>query len=45
MENHLVGDTNCNIVNLECPKTFLQGMTNNVRFSVSVSDTTHAIYK
>ena len=32
MENHLVSDSNCNIVNL-------QGMTNNVGITLTISDT------
>ena len=33
-----------NIINLECPKSFWQGMTNNVRLTLSGNDTTLAVY-
>ena len=35
MENHLVSDNNCNVVNLCCP-IFGQGMTSNVSLGVGV---------
>jgi hypothetical protein len=34
MQNHLVSDGNCNIVNLEPPPLSLQGMPNHVRVSI-----------
>ena len=47
-ENHLVGDHNCSIVDLQCPICFF---TNDrlvgdmmFGFTVSVSDTTHTVY-
>ena len=40
MENHFVSDGDFNIVNLEYPN-MSQGMTNEVRFKVSVDDTTY----
>ena len=39
MKSHLVSDSNCNIVDLQCP-IFLQGMTNYFRFTFRVGDTT-----
>jgi hypothetical protein len=39
MKNHLVSDSNCNVVNLQSPKR-LQGMTNHIAFTFSVCDTT-----
>ena len=42
--NHLVNDNICNIVNIQCPNMFLQGMTNNVRFPCNVNNTTRMIY-
>jgi hypothetical protein len=37
MKNHLVSDSNCNIVDLLSQKN-LQGMTNNVGLAFSVGD-------
>ena len=42
-ENHFKNDSNCNIVNLQCPN-FSQGMKKNVSFfTFSVGDTTISI--
>jgi hypothetical protein len=43
MKNYLVSDTNYNIVNLLCPK-FQQELTNNVRWTSRVRDTTRVVY-
>ena len=44
MENHLVSDGNCNVVNLYLSNFFWQGMTNNARFTFSVGDATLAVH-
>ena len=45
MENHLNNDNICNIVNLYCPILFyLQGITNNVKFTFYVGDNTRTVY-
>ena len=40
MKTILVSDITCIITILECPTFFKQGMTNNVRLTFSVGDTT-----
>ena len=40
IRNHLVSGSNCNTVNLQSFPNFLHGLTNNVRLSFSVGDTT-----
>ena len=40
MRNHLVNDNLCNIVNLYSPIKIVQGMTNNIRLTFIVGDTT-----
>jgi hypothetical protein len=40
MQNHLVRDSNCIIVNLYPPLQILQGMTNDVGLTFSVGGTT-----
>lgn len=42
MEKHLTGDNNCNIKS-KVPKLF-NGTRNNVRFPISVGDTTWTIF-
>ena len=42
MQNQLIIDSNCNTVNLYSKK--LQGMTNNIGLTFSVSDTKTAVY-
>ena len=44
MKNHLVSNNNCNIGSLECPNVFLQGMKTSVWLTLSVDDTTWAVY-
>ena len=44
MKNHLVSDTNCNVVNPCYPIFFDKEQQNNVRFTFSVGDTTHAVH-
>ena len=44
MKIHLVSDKNYNILKSTMPITFVHGMTDNVRFTSSVSDTTRATY-
>ena len=43
MKNQKFSDNYCNIV--YSAQILLQAMTNNVRFTFSVSDTTQAVYK
>ena len=43
MKNHLISDSNCNVVNKKCPNV-LQKMKNNVMFGFSVSAIIHEIY-
>ena len=40
---HLVSDSNCNIINQQCPTKIAQGIANTVRFKLSVGDTPRAI--
>ena len=43
MEKHLVSDSNCNIVMYNAQISLLV-MTNTIRFTISVSDTTQVVY-
>ena len=36
IKNHSISDSNCNIAILFCPIILLQGMTNIVRFTISI---------
>ena len=45
MENHSMSDNICNLCKFVMPNFFFtQGMTNNVRFTLSVSDTMRVVY-
>ena len=43
MKQHLVSDIHCDIV-INNAQIFVQGMTNNVRFTFRVDDTSRAVY-
>ena len=43
IKNYLGSESNCNTVNLSCPKLLIR-MTKNVRFTFNVGDTTWAVH-